>query len=94
MKIIKWFELELRSLYLRRMLSYETQQKNSVKREEQRRRENRLHTVYYFHEVNDPYSHLCAQILKPLTDNYEIDSFDCWKATQVIDARSYDANEA
>lgn len=73
MKIIKWFELELRSLYVRRILGYETQQKNSVKREGQRRRENRLHTVYYFHEVNDPYSHLCAQILKPLTDNYEID---------------------
>jgi 2-hydroxychromene-2-carboxylate isomerase len=55
------------------MLSFEAQQKNSLRREEKRQKENRLHTVYYFHQVNDPYSHLCAQILKPLTDNYEID---------------------
>jgi len=73
MNIIKWFELEFRSLYVRRMLSFEAQQKNSLRREEKRQKANRSHTVYYFHEVNDPYSHLCAQILKPLTDHYEID---------------------
>ena len=73
MNIIKWFELEFGSLYIRRMLSFEAQQKNSLKSENKRQKENRPHTVYYFHEVNDPYSHLCAQILKPLTDNYEID---------------------
>jgi len=73
MNIIKWFELEFRSLYMRRMLSFEAQQKNSLRREEKRQKANRSHTVYYFHEVNDPYSHLCAQILKPLTDHYEID---------------------
>ena len=55
------------------MLSFEAQQKNSLRREEKRQKANRSHTVYYFHEVNDPYSHLCAQILKPLTDHYEID---------------------
>jgi len=55
------------------MLSFEAQQKNSLRREEKRQQANRSHTVYYFHEVNDPYSHLCAQILKPLTDHYEID---------------------
>ena len=73
MNIIKWFKLEFGSLYIRRMLSFEAQQKNSLKSENKRQKENRPHTVYYFHEVNDPYSHLCAQILKPLTDNYEID---------------------
>jgi len=73
MNIIKWFKLEFRSLYIRRMLSFEAQQKNSLRREEKRQQANRSHTVYYFHEVNDPYSHLCAQILKPLTDHYEID---------------------
>jgi len=73
MNIIKWFKLEFRSLYMRRMLSFEAQQKNSLRREEKRQKANRSHTVYYFHEVNDPYSHLCAQILKPLTDHYEID---------------------
>ena len=72
MNIIKWFKLEFRSLYMRRMLSFEAQQKNSLRREEKRQKANRSHTVYYFHEVNDPYSHLCAQILKPLTDHYEI----------------------
>tara|TARA_B100000959_G_scaffold267645_1_gene311388 strand:- start:830 stop:2164 length:1335 start_codon:yes stop_codon:yes gene_type:complete len=73
MNIFKWFELEFRSLYMRRMLSFETQQKNSLKREKKRQKEHRPHTVYYFHEVSDPYSHLCTQTLKPLTDNYEID---------------------
>ena len=73
MNILKWFELDFRSLYMRRMLSFEAQQKNSLRREEKRQKANRSHTVYYFHEVNDPYSHLCAQILKPLTDHYEID---------------------
>ena len=73
MNIIKWFKLEFRSLYMRRMLSFEAQQKNSLRREEKRQKANRSHTVYYFHEVNDPYSHLCAQILKPLIDHYEID---------------------
>ena len=72
MNIIKWVKLEFGSLYIRRMLSFEAQQKNSLKSENKRQKENRPHTVYYFHEVNDPYSHLCAQILKPLTDNYEI----------------------
>ena len=54
------------------MLSFEAQQKNILRREVKLQQANRSHTVYYFHEVNDPYSHLCAQILKPLTDHYEI----------------------
>jgi 2-hydroxychromene-2-carboxylate isomerase len=29
-------------------------------------------TVHYFHQVDDPYSHLAAQLLRPLTSRYDI----------------------
>ena len=30
-------------------------------------------TVHYFHQADDPYSHLAAQLLRPLTNRYAID---------------------
>ena len=30
-------------------------------------------TVHYFHQSDDPYSHLAAQLLRPLTSRYDID---------------------
>ena len=73
MNIFKWLNLELRNRYIRYMLDPDTQKKVRAKREQQRQKEERPHEVYYFHQVNDPYSHLCAQILKPLIDEYDID---------------------
>ena len=72
MNIFKWLELELRNRYISYMLSPSTQKKIRLKREQKRQKEQRPHTVYYFHQVNDPYSHLCAQMLKPLNDEYDI----------------------
>ena len=72
MNIFKWLTLELRNRYIRYMLDPDTQKKVRAKREQKRQREERPHEVYYFHQVNDPYSHLCAQILKPLIDEYDI----------------------
>jgi 2-hydroxychromene-2-carboxylate isomerase len=33
----------------------------------------RRHVVHYFHQVDDPYSHLAAQMLEPLLERYDID---------------------
>lgn len=41
--------------------------------ERARRRSGRRHVVEYFHQVEDGYSHLAAQCLRPLLDTYDID---------------------
>jgi len=41
--------------------------------ERARRRAGRRHVVEYFHQVEDGYSHLAAQCLRPLLDAYDID---------------------
>ena len=38
-----------------------------------RRASGRPHHVYYFHQVDDPYSHLSAQLLEPLLERYDIE---------------------
>ncbi|MDZ7781622.1 MAG: DsbA family protein [Halioglobus sp.] len=43
------------------------------KAERARRREGRPHEVEYFHQVEDGYSHLAAQILEALAQRYEIE---------------------
>jgi len=43
------------------------------KAERARRREGRPHVVEYFHQVDDGYSHLAAQVLKPLARRYDIE---------------------
>ena len=47
--------------------------KNRIKVEKQRRANNQRHTVEYFHQVDDGYSHLAAQALAALTERYDID---------------------
>ena len=41
--------------------------------ERARRRAKRPHVVTYFHQVDDGYSHLAAQLLQPLLDAYDIE---------------------
>ncbi|MEL7041318.1 MAG: DsbA family protein [Pseudomonadota bacterium] len=43
------------------------------KAERVRRRQNLPHTVHYFHQAGDPYSHLMAQVLPQFQARYEID---------------------
>ena len=47
--------------------------KNRIKVEKQRRANNQRHTVEYFHQVDDGYSHLAAQALAALAERYDID---------------------
>ena len=47
--------------------------KNRIKVEKQRQANNQRHTVEYFHQVDDGYSHLAAQALAALAERYDID---------------------
>lgn len=70
---IKWFELELKRILMRILLDTERDKRAKKKREQKRSREGRNHVIYYFHQVDDPYSHLCAQVIPLIKENYEIE---------------------
>jgi 2-hydroxychromene-2-carboxylate isomerase len=46
--------------------------KNRIKLEKQRQASHQRHTVEYFHQVDDGYSHLAAQALAALAERYDI----------------------
>lgn len=48
-------------------------EKRRAKREEKRQKQQRHHVVEYFHQVDDGYSHLAAQMLKPLLATYNVE---------------------
>ena len=72
MIIIDWLILEVRRRYLKKFLSQSTQHKKRNKKEVLRIKDNKPHEVFYLHQVDDPYSHLCCQVLDQLTASYEI----------------------
>ena len=72
MMIIDWLILEGRRRYLKKFLSQSTQRKKRNKKEALRIKDNKPHEVFYLHQVDDPYSHLCCQVLDQLTASYEI----------------------
>ena len=72
MIIIDWLILEVRRRYLKKFLSQSTQHKKRNKKESLRIKNNKPHEVFYLHQVDDPYSHLCCQVLDQLTASYEI----------------------
>ena len=41
-------------------------------KEEARKKEGRLHEIFYFHKIDDPYSHLTIQIIDKLEQNYNV----------------------
>ena len=55
------------------MISPKRLAKNRIKVEKQRQANNQRHTVEYFHQVDDGYSHLAAQALAALAERYDID---------------------
>ncbi len=46
--------------------------RNRARQEARRRAASQPHSVEYFHDVTDPYSHLCAQVLGRLAGCYQI----------------------
>jgi 2-hydroxychromene-2-carboxylate isomerase len=63
----------LTSTVMTRMSSGERLAKKRKRCEKRRVRAGRPHVVEYFHEVDDGYSHLAAQLLKSLTERYDIE---------------------
>ena len=58
---------------MRRLASADYVEARRAKRERARRRAGRPHVVEYFHQVDDGYSHLAAQLLVPLREAYDIE---------------------
>lgn len=63
----------LSSKVISRITSLEYRDKKRSKREKRRIKEKRPHVVEYFHQVDDGYSLLAAQTLKPLLERYDIE---------------------
>ena len=67
----------LRRLMSRRVLGPEANaaviQKRRKKAEARRRRRGEPHVVHYFHQLDDPYSHLTAQVLATFAARYDIE---------------------
>lgn len=55
-----------------RLLSEKTLNRNRAKAEKKRRAENKPHLIQYFHQVDDPYSHLMLQVLPVLKAKYDV----------------------
>lgn len=63
----------LRSAFMRRMADPQRRERLRTRAEARRLREQRPHQVYYFHQVDDPYSQLAAQVLPRLLQRYAIE---------------------
>lgn len=60
------------SMFLRRMASSARVRKTRAKAERIRRKAGGGHVIEYFHQVDDGYSHLAVQLLRPLLDTYDV----------------------
>lgn len=60
------------SMFLRRMASSTRVRKKRAQVERRRRKAGRGHVIEYFHQVDDGYSHLAVQLLRPLLDTYDV----------------------
>lgn len=63
----------LMSKVVNQVTSLRHRDKQRLKLENRRQKEGRKHVVEYFHQVDDGYSHLAAQLLKPLLAQYDIE---------------------
>jgi 2-hydroxychromene-2-carboxylate isomerase len=62
----------IRSAIMRRIANPARRERHRVQAEAARQRQQRPHTVLYFHQVDDPYSQLAAQAIAPLLARYDI----------------------
>jgi len=62
----------IRSALMRRIADSRLREQRRIKAEAARRRQSRPHEVRYFHQPDDPYSHLAAQALQPFVERYDV----------------------
>jgi 2-hydroxychromene-2-carboxylate isomerase len=67
--LLRW----VTSMVLRRVSNAGRLHKRRARFERQRRKSGCRHVVEYFHQVEDGYSHLAAQVLRTLADRYDIE---------------------
>jgi 2-hydroxychromene-2-carboxylate isomerase len=60
------------SRMMRRMADPARRQRRRLKLEKERRKAGESHVIEYFHQANDPYSYLAAQLLQPVLDAYDV----------------------
>ncbi len=63
----------LGSLLMRRMTGLKARSRRRQRLEKARKAQGRPHQVEYFHQIDDAYSHLTAQLLQPLLASYDIE---------------------
>ena len=68
-RMLRWATSRL----MTRLARPEHLEKQRRKEEQARQREGRAHVVEYFHQVEDGYSHLAAQVLQSLARRYDIE---------------------
>ena len=68
-KILRW----LTSKYMTRIASRAHLERGRARAEKKRARAGEPHRVEYFHQIDDGYSHLAAQLLRPLLDRYDVE---------------------
>lgn len=67
--IVRW----LTSKVMSRMTSPAAQDRRRARAEQARVRRGEPHRIEYFHQVEDAYSHLAAQLLGPLLETYDVE---------------------
>ena len=67
--LVRW----IASAFMRRMAAEGRLLQRRAKTETARRKSGKPHVVEYFHQVDDGYSHLAAQLLQPLLATYDVE---------------------
>lgn len=62
----------IRSAVMRRMADAKLRDRRRARAEHRRLRRQQPHEVWYFHQVDDPYSHLAAQALRSFLERYDV----------------------
>ena len=66
------FTRSIRSAIMRRMADPARRDATRSRAESRRQKAGRPHEVFYFHQVDDPYSQLAAQALQPFLQRYDV----------------------
>lgn len=67
------FVRAIRSAVIRRVSDHRLKEKKRQQAEARRLKTNSPHVVHYFHQVDDPYSHLAVQVLREFINRFNIE---------------------
>ena len=68
-RLVRW----MTSKWMTRTVSQAAFERRHAKAEKARKKAGAPHRIEYFHQVEDGYSHLAAQLLRPLLDHYDVE---------------------